>query len=127
MSTTRGNKSKQPETDTPRSPDPPTPPDIQKLYEDPEPYNPGPNAKATTIAFVDYVLDLYDQDGHKDSDLTHAFRLDFRMFRKEDWQLLSTSKLIKIRTALRTKGLYITNEIGLDIAESFEAAVRDNL
>jgi hypothetical protein len=126
MATTRG-KSKQPETDTPRSPDPPPPPDIQTLYEDPEPYNPGLNTKATTIAFVNYVLDLYEQDGHENDDLTDAFRQDFRMFRDMDWQPLGTSKLVKIRTTLRRKGFYIPILTESDIAKNFEAAVHDKL
>src|SRR6202012_4731642 len=96
MSTTRS-KGRQQESESSGSPEPPRPPDIQQLYEDYAPYNPAPNLKATTTAFINYVLNLYEQDSHEGDTLTDVFREDFQMFRKEDWQSLGASRLGKIR------------------------------
>jgi len=126
MATSRS-KGKQPELETPETPEPPPPPDIKKIYEELGLYNPVLNAKATNIAFIDYVLDLYDQDGHEGDDLTDVFRQDFQMFTKKDWKILSASKLTKIRASLRKKGFYIPIRTKMDAAESIEAAIREDL
>jgi hypothetical protein len=101
--------------------------DIEKLYKQPNPYNPGPQNTETTLKFINYVLELYREDEHTNDDLTEVFQMDFAMFTKKDWLLLGNSKLMKLRAELRKKGFYIPIKTGRDVSEAFESAVKDSL
>jgi hypothetical protein len=94
--------------DAPELPEPTSPsPNIEKLYEQLQPYNPAVYSKETTLKFVDYVFQCYKQAELKDEILTERFREDFSMFTRKNWDQIPKARLSQVKTILRTDGCYV--------------------